>query len=57
MTTGTFRDDRPLFRCWCEAERCDWEQAITGRSPSSTALFGHGLRTGHADTYRESHNQ
>lgn len=42
------------YRCWCE--QCDWEQIVWGQERASRMMhLGHGVATGHAETYREEY--
>lgn len=50
---------RHTWRCWCEAEDCDWTLEITNRSNeraqniTSTRMITHGLEEGHYETRRK----
>jgi len=40
------------YRCWCE--ECGWEDTAPSQEAAATLInLGHGVRTGHADTYME----
>lgn len=54
MLTDTTADTLPVdeYRCYCE--ECEWERYVEGQEAAAAALFGHGIATGHSDTYREA---
>lgn len=40
------------YRCWCE--QCDWEDtAPDGESAAKLVNLGHGVATGHHETFVE----
>lgn len=47
------------YYCWCENEDCDWDREGECRTlrlaqkETSGKMVGHGLKTGHHQTYRD----